>query len=159
MKYEPHSYQKYAIEYLKSHPVSALFLDCGLGKTSITLTAINELLFDSFEVHKVLVIAPLRVAKNTWCDEIKKWEHLQNLKYSVAVGTETERIAALNADADIYIINRENIQWLVEKSGILFDFDMLVIDELSSFKNWNSKRFSSCCYGLLPCWSILNNSI
>ena len=90
MKYEPHSYQKYAIEYLKSHPVSALFLDCGLGKTSITLTAINDLLFDSFEVHKVLVIAPLRVSKNTWCDEIKKWEHLQNLKYSVAVGTETK---------------------------------------------------------------------
>ena len=143
MKYEPHSYQKYAIEYLKSHPVSALFLDCGLGKTSITLTAINDLLFDSFEVHKVLVIAPLRVSKNTWCDEIKKWEHLQNLKYSVAVGTETERIAALNEDADIYIINRENIQWLVEKSGILFDFDMLVIDELSSFKNHQTKRFKA----------------
>ena len=143
MKYEPHSYQKYAIEYLKSHPVSALFLDCGLGKTSITLTAINDLLFDNFEVRKVLVIAPLRVAKNTWCDEIKKWEHLQNLKYSVAVGTETERIAALNADADIYIINRENIQWLVEKSGVPFDFDMLVIDELSSFKNHQTKRFKS----------------
>ena len=104
MKYEPHSYQNYAIEYLKSHPVSALFLDCGLGKTSITLTAINDLLLDSFEVHKVLVIAPLRVAKNTWCVEIKKWEHLKNLKYSVAVGTETERIAALNEDADIYMV-------------------------------------------------------
>ena len=127
MKYEPHSYQKYAIEYLKSHPVSALFLDCGLGKTSITLSAVNELLFDSFEVRKVLVIAPVRVAKFSWPDEIKKWDHLSELRYSLAVGTEEQRIVALNAAADIYIINRENIQWLVEKSDIPFDFDMLVI--------------------------------
>ena len=120
MKYEPHSYQKYAIEYLKSHPVSALFLDCGLGKTSITLSAVNELLFDSFEVRKVLVIAPVRVAKFSWPDEIKKWDHLSELRYSLAVGTEEQRIVALNAAADIYIINRENIQWLVEKSDIPF---------------------------------------
>lgn len=143
MKYEPHSYQKYAIEYLKSHPVSALFLDCGLGKTSITLSAVNELLFDSFEVRKVLVIAPVRVAKFSWPDEIKKWDHLSELRYSLAVGTEEQRIEALNADADIYIINRENIQWLVEKSGVPFVFDMLVIDELSSFKNHQTKRFKS----------------
>lgn len=143
MRYEPHKYQKYAVEYIETHPAAAIFLDCGLGKTSITLTAIANLLFDSFEVHKVIVIAPLRVAKNTWCDEINKWEHLQNLKYSVVVGTETERLSALITQADIYIINRENIQWLVEKSGIPFDFDMIVIDELSSFKNHQTKRFKS----------------
>lgn len=143
MKYEPHSYQKFAIEYLKSHPVSALFLDCGLGKTSITLTAIEDMLHDSFEVRKVLVIAPVRVAKFSWPDEIKKWDHLSDIRYSLAVGTEEQRIAALNADADIYIINRENIQWLVEKSGVPFAFDMVVIDELSSFKNHQSKRFKS----------------
>lgn len=143
MKYNPHSYQEYAIKFIESHPISALFLDMGLGKTSITLTAVNELLFDSFEVRKVLVIAPLRVAKNTWCDEIKKWDHLSNVKYSIVVGTEKERISALNKKADIYIINRENVDWLVNKSGYKFDFDMVVIDELSSFKNHQSKRFKS----------------
>ena len=143
MKYNPHSYQEYAIKFIESHPISALFLDMGLGKTSITLTAVNELLFDSFEVRKVLVIAPLRVARNTWCDEIKKWDHLRNIKYSIVVGTEKERISALNEKADIYIINRENVDWLVNKSGYKFDFDMIVIDELSSFKNHQSKRFKS----------------
>lgn len=143
MKYNPHSYQEYAIKFIESHPISALFLDMGLGKTSITLTAVNELLFDSFEVKKVLVIAPLRVARNTWCDEIKKWDHLSNIKYSIVVGTEKERISALNEKADIYIINRENVDWLVNKSGYKFDFDMVVIDELSSFKNHQSKRFKS----------------
>lgn len=143
MKYNPHSYQEYAVKFIESHPISALFLDMGLGKTSITLTAVNELLFDSFEVRKVLVIAPLRVARNTWCDEIKKWDHLSNIKYSIVVGTEKERISALNEKADIYIINRENVDWLVKKSGYKFDFDMIVIDELSSFKNHQSKRFKS----------------
>ena len=143
MKYNPHSYQEYAVKFIESHPISALFLDMGLGKTSITLTAVNELLFDSFEVRKVLVIAPLRVARNTWCDEIKKWDHLSNIKYSIVVGTERERISALNEKADIYIINRENVDWFVNKSGYKFDFDMVVIDELSSFKNHQSKRFKS----------------
>ncbi len=143
MKYNPHSYQEYAVKFIESHPISALFLDMGLGKTSITLTAVNELLFDSFEVRKVLVIAPLRVARNTWCDEIKKWDHLRNIKYSIVVGTEKERISALNENADIYIINRENVDWLVKKSGYKFDFDMVVIDELSSFKNHQSKRVKS----------------
>ena len=138
-----HDYQEYAVKFIESHPISALFLDMGLGKTSITLTAVNELLFDSFEVRKVLVIAPLRVARNTWCDEIKKWDHLRNIKYSIVVGTEKERIFALNKRADIYIINRENVDWLVNKSGYKFDFDMIVIDELSSFKNHQSKRFKS----------------
>ena len=143
MKFVPHNYQQYAIEHIEKNKISALFLDMGLGKTSITLTAVNELLFDSFVVRKVLVIAPLRVARNTWCDEIKKWDHLRNIKYSIVVGTEKERIFALNKKADIYIINRENVDWLVNKSGYKFDFDMIVIDELSSFKNHQSKRFKS----------------
>lgn len=143
MKYKPHSYQEYAIRYIETHPISALLIDMGLGKTSITLTAICNFLFDSFEVCKVLVIAPLRVAKNTWTDEIKKWEHLSTLTYSLIVGNENERLSALNEKADIYIINRENVDWLVNKSGYKFDFDMVVIDELSSFKNHQSKRFKS----------------
>ena len=143
MKYSPHDYQTYAVDYIETHPISTVFLDMGLGKTSITLTAINDLLFDSFEVHRVLVIAPLRVARDTWTAEVDKWDHLQNLICSVAVGTESERKAALMRPADIYIINRENVQWLVEESGIPFTFDMIVIDELSSFKNHNTKRFKA----------------
>ena len=141
MRYAPHDYQAYAIDYIETHPVATVFLDMGLGKTSITLTAISNLLFDSFEVHRVLVIAPLRVARDTWTAEVDKWDHLQNLICSVAVGTEAQRRAAFMRPADIYIINRENIQWLVEESGLPFDFDMAVIDELSSFKNHKSKRF------------------
>ena len=114
----------------------------GLGKTVITLTALVDLLFDSFEVHKVLVICPLRVGI-VWVDEIKKWSHLHFLQFSVAIGSETERKAALKAKADIYIINRENVQWLIEESGLPFDYDMVVADELSSFKNHQSKRFRS----------------
>lgn len=143
MKYKPHSYQEYAIRYIETHPMSALLIDMGLGKTSITLTAIRNLLFDSFEVCNVLVIAPLRVAKNTWTDKIKKWEHLSTLTYSLIIGNENERLSALNEQTDIYIINRENVDWLVNKSGYKFDFDMVVIDELSSFKNHQSKRFKS----------------
>ena len=143
MRYEPHDYQQYAIEYIRTHPVAAILLDMGLGKTSITLTALNDLLFDYFDVHKILVIAPLRVARNTWSGEIGKWEHLEDLQYSIIVGTEKERKAALGKRADLYIINRENIQWLIEKSGYPFDFDMVVVDELSSFKNHDAKRFKA----------------
>ena len=143
MIYKPHDYQQYAIDYIEHNSIAAVLLDMGLGKTSITLTAINNLLFDSFEVHKVLVIAPLRVARETWTAEVEKWKHLKNLKCSVAVGTAEERISALTVKADVYIINRENLQWLVEESGITFDFDMIVIDELSSFKNHNTKRFKA----------------
>ena len=143
MIYKPHNYQAYAIDYIETHPVSAVFLDMGLGKTSITLTAIYNLMYDRFEVHKVLVIAPLRVARDTWAAEARKWDHLQNLTLSVAVGTEAQRKAALLRKADVYVINRENIGWLIEESGIPFDFDMVVIDELSSFKNHNTKRFRS----------------
>lgn len=143
MEYKPHDYQKYATEFIMTHPVAAVILQMGLGKTVCTLDAINQLMYDSFEVRKVLVIAPLRVAKVTWSDEIKKWSNLSHLRYSIAIGTEKERVAALMKDADIYIINRENVQWLVEKSKVPFEFDMVVIDELSSFKNWSSKRFKA----------------
>lgn len=143
MIYEPHDYQKYVIEYIQNQPVSAVFLDMGLGKTSITLTALNNLLFDYFTVHKILVIAPLRVARSTWSSEIQKWDHLKNLKYSIVIGTPAERRKALQRQADIYIINRENIPWLTEYMGAAFDFDMVVIDELSSFKNYQAKRFKA----------------
>lgn len=141
MKYEPHDYQKYAIEYIETHPIAAVLLDMGLGKTSVTLTALVDLLFDSFEAHRVLVIAPLRVSRDTWPAEISKWDHLKMLTFSVAVGSEAERKAALQKAADICIINRENVQWLIESNGIPFNFDTVVIDELSSFKNHQSKRF------------------
>ena len=141
MKYEPHEYQNYAINYIEKHPIAAVLLDMGLGKTSITLTALNDLLFDSFKTHRILVIAPLRVARDTWPAEADKWDHLQSLICSVAVGSESERRAALLRPADIYIINRENVQWLIEESGVPFDFDTVVIDELSSFKNHQAKRF------------------
>ena len=140
MKYNPHNYQTFATEFIEQHPVSAVFLDMGLGKSVITLTAIFNLCYDSFEVSKVLVIAPLRVARDTWRAEIEKWEHLKGLTYSIAVGSEAERRAAFEKNVSVYIINRENVQWLVE-SGIPFDFDMIVIDELSSFKSHQSKRF------------------
>lgn len=139
MKFVPHDYQTYAIRFIEQNPVAAVLLEMGLGKTTITLTAIQNLMYDSFDVHKVFVIAPLRVAKNTWSAELEKWEHLKHLTYSVVVGTAEERKAALRRRADIYIINRENIQWLVEQGR--FDFDMAVIDELSSFKNHQTKRF------------------
>ena len=143
MRYSPHEYQRYAAEYIKAHPAAAVFLACGVGKTSITLTAVNELMFDSFEIHRALVIAPIRVASFSWPAEIEKWDHLEGLKYSVAVGTAAERLAALKKQADIYLINRENVQWLISESGIPFDFDMVVIDELSSFKNHQTKRFKA----------------
>ena len=141
MQFNPHDYQQYAIEYIESHEVAAVLLDMGLGKTAITLTALYDLLFDYFEITRVLVIAPLRVARNTWPQEIEKWDHLRDIRYSVAVGTEKERLAAFQKDADIYIINRENVQWMVDH--VPFEFDAIVVDELSSFKNWNSKRFKS----------------
>ena len=143
MKYNPHEYQSYATDFILSHPISAVFLEMGLGKSVITLSAIFDLCLDSFLVCKVLVIAPLRVARDTWPSEIKKWEHLKGLSYSVAVGTEKERIDALMTRSTMYIINRENVDWLVNKSGIPFDFDMVVIDELSSFKSYGAKRFKS----------------
>ena len=143
MKYKPHEYQVYATEYILNHPIAAVLLDMGLGKSVITLTAIFDLTLDSFLVRKVLVIAPLRVARDTWPAEIEKWDHLKGLKYTVAVGSEVQRKTALMKRAQVYIINRENVEWLISRSGIPFDFDMVVIDELSSFKSHQAKRFKS----------------
>lgn len=143
MRYNPHEYQTYATNFILEHPVAAVLLEMGLGKSVITLTAIYELMLNRFEVQKVLVIAPLRVARDTWPAEIEKWEHLEGLTYSVAIGTEVERLAALKRPAHLYLINRENVDWLITKSGIPFDFDMVVIDELSSFKSHAAKRFKS----------------
>lgn len=143
MRYNPHEYQTYATNFILEHPVAAVLLEMGLGKSVITLTAIYELMLNRFEVQKVLVIAPLRVARDTWPAEIEKWEHLEGLTYSVAIGTEAERLAALKRPSHLYLINRENVDWLITKSGTPFDFDMVVIDELSSFKSHAAKRFKS----------------
>ncbi|EKB53598.1 DEAD/DEAH box helicase [Falseniella ignava] len=143
MEFKPYPYQATMIDYIEVHEVSALFLQMGLGKTVITLSAIHNLMFNSFEVKKVLIIAPIRVARDTWPDECDKWEHLKLLRYSTVIGSVKERTQALKEKADIYFINRENIDWLVNKSNIPFDFDMVVIDELSSFKSHTAKRFKA----------------
>ncbi|HEN4473694.1 TPA: DEAD/DEAH box helicase [Streptococcus agalactiae] len=143
MKYSPHDYQRYATDFIVSHKISAVLLEMGLGKSVISLSAINELMLDYFDVSRTLVIAPLRVAISTWPEEIKKWEHLKYLTYSVVTGSEKERIDALKKPAHIYIINRENVDWLITKSGFKWFFDMVVIDELSSFKSYQAKRFKS----------------
>lgn len=135
-----HQYQKYSVRFIKNHPTAALFLDCGLGKTVTTLTAINDLMFDEFAIHRVLVVCPLRVC-NVWQAEVNHWEHLHNLTYSIVNGTVAERRRALQQEADIYIVNRENLAWLYQNSRL--DFDMVVLDELSSFKNHTSQRFKA----------------
>ena len=137
-----HSYQKFCVDFIEEHPNCGVFLDMGLGKTIISLTAISHLLYDSFEVSRVLIIAPLRVARDTWIAELSKWEHLRGLKMERVIGTPKERVAALSRRAEMYIINRENVEWLVKHfAGRRMPFDMLVIDELSSFKNSRAKRF------------------
>jgi SNF2 family DNA or RNA helicase len=143
MKYVPHEYQTFATEFILTHPISAILLQMGLGKSVITLTALYDLCLDSFLIRKALIIGPLRVCTSTWPAEIQKWDHLEGLTYSLAIGTEAERKAALMQSADIHIINRENVQWLIEESGLPFDYDMIVIDELSSFKSYQAKRFKS----------------
>lgn len=143
MKYSPHDYQRYATNFIVNHKISAVLLEMGLGKSVISLSAINELMLDYFDVSRTLVIAPLRVAISTWPDEIKKWDHLKYLSYSVVTGSEKERLDALKKPAHIYIINRENVDWLITKSGFKWFFDMVVIDELSSFKSYQAKRFKS----------------
>lgn len=139
MQFSAHDYQRFAIDYILTHPVTAAILDMGLGKTVITLSAIDDLLYDFFLIRKVLVVAPLRVARNTWPEEIDKWDHLSFIRYSVVLGTPAERLAALRTDADVYIINRENLTWLIQQKKEYLDFDMAVLDELSSFKA-NSQR-------------------
>ena len=142
MKYKAHEYQEYATKFIEDNEESAVFLECGLGKSVITLTAIKNLMVRG-EVSRVLVVAPLRVGKTTWPEEIGKWDHLTGLTYAVAIGSVAERLNALKAQADITIINRENVEWLIDKSGMPFDYDMLVIDELSSFKSFKAKRFKA----------------
>lgn len=140
MKFMPHGYQKRAIQMVIDKPKMGLFLSMGLGKTVITLTAIQDLMYDYFEIRKVLVIAPLRVAEDTWSRESEKWDHLKDLRISKILGTAEQRKAAVEAEADIYVVNRENVVWLVANCK-RWDFDMIVIDELSSFKSPQSKRF------------------
>ena len=139
MKYKPYDYQTFATNFVLEHPACGLILDMGLGKSVITLTALWSLLLDSFDVGKVLVVAPKRVAENTWPAELKKWEHLEGLTWSLVLGSEKDRRAALQRRAKIYIINRENVAWLVD--NYRWDFDTLVIDELSSFKSSKAQRF------------------
>ena len=141
MKYEPYPYQEYAENFILNNAGAGLLVDMGMGKTVITLTALNKLIRDYFEVMRVLVIAPLEPARNTWPAELSKWEHLAGLKYSLVIGSEKERIRHLTADAEIYIINRENISWLVEYYKRRWPFECVVIDELSSFKSSKSQRF------------------
>lgn len=138
-----HLYQHEAVKHILDNTACALFLDLGLGKTVSTLTAIHQLMFDELEINKVLVIAPKKVAEDTWLTEIQKWDHLTHLRLSRVLGTERERKEALLAKADIYIINRENVPWLVGHYGTGFPFDMVVIDELSSFKSAKSQRFKA----------------
>ncbi|HEM3439582.1 DEAD/DEAH box helicase [Streptococcus suis] len=143
MKLTLHNYQVVAKDFIIGHPYAAVILDMGMGKTATTLSAVNELMFDRFEVTRVLVIAPLRVANTVWSDEIEQWAELRHLRYSKIVGTPKQRKVALQKDADIYIVNRENLPWLVEQCSPYFKWDMVVIDELSSFKSWQSKRFKA----------------
>lgn len=141
MKYKPHNYQQFATDFILNQSICCLMLDMGLGKTVITLTALWQLTLDSFDVSRVLVIAPKRVAEDTWPKELAKWEHLTGLTSSLVLGSAAERKAALQRKAFLYIINRENVAWLVKNH--YWDFDMVVIDELSSFKSNKAERFKA----------------
>lgn len=138
-----HNYQLRGIDHILNNPGAGLFLDMGLGKTITTLTAIDRLMYDRFEIEKVLVIAPKRVAEDTWMNEVEQWDHVKHLKLSLVLGTAKQRKEALIRKADIYVINRENVAWLISLYGSAFPFDMVVIDELSSFKNHTSQRFKA----------------
>lgn len=151
MRFTPHPYQSEAIGRLERFPKYGLFLDMGLGKTIITLTAIQDLIYDMFEVSKVLIIAPRTVAESTWQDEAQKWEHL-SLRFSTVLGSAKQRVEALHKKADCYVINRENVVWLCEYYHFQLPFDMVVIDESSSFKNPAAKRFRALRKSL-PCFS------
>ncbi|KDS92366.1 DEAD/DEAH box helicase [Dermabacter hominis 1368] len=143
MRYKPHNYQVVATQFVEEHPQAAILLGMGLGKTVITLTAIWNLLLDSFQARRVLIIAPLRVARDTWPAEAAKWDHLAGLTVAVAVGSKPQRVDALADEAMVTVINRENIPWLVNHLGKSWPFDMVVIDELSSFKNHRAQRFKA----------------
>ena len=143
MKYKPHDYQAHTTKFIIDHPEAAIFLGMGMGKTISTLTAINDLVRNRFEIQKVLVIAPIRVARDTWPTELNKWDHLAGLTVSPIIGTAKQRETATNRRADIYTIGRENIPWLVKHHGSRWPYDMVIIDELSSFKNPQAKRFKA----------------
>lgn len=146
MRYTPWDYQQYAADWIIKHPACGLFLQMGLGKTVITLTAIDELIYERFEIGRVLVIAPLRVAATVWAEEARKWDHLRRLRVVKVLGAQADRLAALRQDADIYVINRENVAWLVEYYELCkqpWPFDMVVLDELSSFKSHQAARFKA----------------
>ena len=142
-QFHPHPYQQAGIDAILEKPGVALWMEMGLGKTVVTLTAIDQLIYDRLEIDKVLIVAPKKVAEATWQDEAAKWGHLRHLRISTVLGTEKQRKAALAAQADIYIINRENVPWLVHTLGRSWDFDMVVLDEASSFKNHASQRFKA----------------
>lgn len=141
MRFKPHEYQRYCINRMIREPRLGLFLDMGLGKTVITLTALNEMINYQCSVERVLIIAPKRVAETTWTDERDKWDHLRHLRLSRILGSSAERMAAAEEEADIYLINRENVSWLVDNFKKNWKWDAVVIDELSSFKNPSAKRF------------------
>ena len=143
MKYIPHDYQAFCIDYLLNHPAAGLFLKPGMGKTSTSLTAAERLMYDRFEVSKVLVIAPLRVAEDTWSRESQKWDHLRHLRISKVLGSEKERLAALSVEADVYCINRENVPWLVKHYSLDWPFEAVIVDESSSFRNPSAQRFKA----------------
>ncbi len=140
-EFTPHDYQVVAYKWAKEKPYCGLFLDMGLGKTVVSLTVIHEMLYDSLQYERTLVIAPKKVAEDTWIREAAKWERTKHLRVSRVLGTAAQRLAALKREADIYVINRENVVWLVEHLGNAWNFDFVIIDELSSFKNPKSKRF------------------
>ena len=155
MKFEPHVYQQHMVDWITQRPEAGLLLDMGMGKTAITLAAIDRLMFDTFDIARVLVVAPLKVAENTWTDEREKWDDFRHLRMARILGTAEQRLAALRQDADVYIINRENFQWLMEQHGTYTDkvrrtgwrwqkpwpYDMIVIDELSAFRTYGCRRF------------------
>ena len=143
MEFKPHDYQAYAIDFIKQHPAAMLFLGMSMGKSVSTLTALDDMMFNSFQVARPLVIAPLRVARDTWTAETKKWDHLKHLRMSVILGTAKERRQAIHTDADIWVINRENVPWLVKELGESWPYDCVVIDELTSFKNHKASRFKA----------------
>lgn len=146
MREQMHSYQNYCVSFIEEHPEALLILEMGLGKTVISLTAIEDLMYDSFEVNKTLVIAPLRVARDVWPQEKDLWSHTRHLRMSVMIGSCQERVRALKTDADVYVINRENIRWLVdylERHHTPWPFDCVVVDEISSFKNYKSQRYKA----------------
>lgn len=143
MQFKPHNYQQVAVDYILDRPQAVLILEMGLGKTAITLAALNDLLYDHFDTKKALIIAPKRVAQKTWPDEIRKWSNFHQLDYALIMGTKHERQHALTHPAPIHIINRENLPWLVKHLGTRWDYDTVVIDELSSFKSSQAQRFKA----------------